>query len=139
MSDNLPETESVAAERAEVEQEPPNFGEWIQSTLAIMEYPATQGGVFCPQWWEHPEAVARFRALHQQYLVSRDKGEMSDWWVHHWDLHAKALFDPQTGVFRDCSAGHRPRETRRILDVTGQELEAAGFPAVAADWEPGWY
>ena len=32
-------------------------------------------------------------------------------WVTHWDAHAKALFDPQTGLFRNCSAMHRPEET----------------------------
>ena len=32
-------------------------------------------------------------------------------WMTHWDAHAKALFDPQTGLFRNCSAMHRPEET----------------------------
>ena len=121
------------------EQQPPDFGKWIQATLAIIEYPATQNGAFCPEWWEHPEAVARFRALHQQYLIARQEGEISDWWVHHWDLHAKALFDPQTGVFRECSAGHRPGDSRRVLDATGNESESARFDEVGDTWDPYWY
>lgn len=134
MSDNT----SVDVETSETAYEPPAFDEWIQATLAIIEHPATSGGVFCPQWWKHPEAVARFRALHQQYVRSQQQGEMSDWWVHHWDLHAKSLFDPRTGVFRDCASGHRAGDDPRIREVSGKEAESPEFLDITATGSPDW-
>ena len=141
MSDDSTQDNATARPRPDGKEEapPPNFGQWIHATLAIIEHPAAQNGAFCSEWWEHPEAVARFRALYQQYLVAADKGGISDWWVHHWDLHARALFDPQTGVFRDCSAGHRPAESRRVREVATGQLEMAGFHEVGDVVNPYWY
>ena len=41
----------------------------------------------------------------------------------HWDAHAKALFDPQTGLFRNCSAMHGRRRLLRVRDVAQIESE----------------
>lgn len=141
MSNDVADNNVAAMPRPDGREEPPvpDFGQWIHATLAIIEYPATQNGAFCPEWWNHPEAVARFRALYQEYLVAAEKGGISDWWVHHWDLHARALFDPQTGVFRDCSAGHRPAESRRVRNVSADELQMEGFDDVGDVVNPYWY
>lgn len=85
-----------------------DLAEWVEQTLLIMEYPARQGGAFCAKWWLHPEAVARFKALRRQYYKAMQDDDISSWWITHWDGHAKALFDPQTGVsglFCDASPG----------------------------------
>ncbi len=70
MSDNT----SVDVETSETAYEPPAFDEWIQATLAIIEHPASSGGVFCPQWWNHPEAVARFRGPSQMSVGKGPSG-----------------------------------------------------------------
>lgn len=118
-----------------------DLAEWVEQTLLIMEYPARQGGSFCAQWWLHPEAVARFKALRWQYYKSMEEGDISSWWITHWDGHAKALFDPQTGVFRDCSAMHRPAETVRLRDVVMEKPAASDdqeFLDATADSDPYW-
>lgn len=139
MSDDSIQDSPTSRSDEKDEAPPPDFGQWIHATLSIIEHPATQNGAFCPEWWEHPEAVARFRALYQQYRVAAEEGGISDWWVHHWDLHARALFDPQTGVFRDCSAGHRAPEVKRVREVAAEELEMSGFHAVSDVVNPYWY
>lgn len=118
-----------------------DLAEWVEQTLLMMEYPARQGGAFCAQWWLHPEAVARFKALRWQYYKSMQEGDISSWWVNHWDPHAKALFDPRTGVFRDCSAMHRPNETVRVRDMAQLESRVWAEPRfieVTGDINPYW-
>lgn len=118
-----------------------DLAEWVEQTLLIMEYPAKQGGSFCAKWWLHPEAVARFKALRWQYYKSMEDGDISSWWVHHWDAHARALFDPQTGVFRDCSSMHRPGDSVRVRDVTESSSDVhsdSDFIEITEDSNPYW-
>ena len=100
-----------------------DLAEWVEQTLLIMEYPARQGGAFCAKWWLHPEAVARFKALRRQYYKAMQDDDISSWWITHWDGHAKALFDPQTGVFSglfcDASSGGDGASTRCCYGETG--------------------
>lgn len=94
-----------------------NFILWVDSTLRLMESPASNTGVFCAQWWRHPEAMYRLKALYTEYRQAQGNDGMSGWWVYHWDAHRRALCDPEVGVFRDCSAGHDPGRSKRIMDV----------------------
>lgn len=112
MSSSEPEIE-------ETTEEPLDFIAWVDSTLRIMEGPANHSGVFCNQWWLHPEAMYRLKALYIQYCQAQEEDEVSGWWVYHWDAHRRALCDPEIGVFRDCSAGHDPGRSKRISDVAG--------------------
>lgn len=121
-------SEEETVNQSEANQEL-GLADWVEQTLLIMEYPARQGGAFCAKWWLHPEAVARFKALRWQYYKSMQEGDISSWWVNHWDGHVKALFDPQTGVFRDCSAMHRPGETVRVRDAAYLESGVGSDPA----------
>ncbi len=133
----MSEEEVVQAE----EIEELGLADWVEQTLLIMEFPARQGGAFCAKWWLHPEAVARFKALRWQYYKSMEEGDISSWWVSHWDAHAKALFDPQTGVFRDCSAMHRPAETVRLRDIARLDSEVradTNFMDATEDFHPYW-
>lgn len=132
--------EEVAVDQPE-EIEELNLADWVEQTLLIMEFPARQGGAFCAKWWLHPEAVARFKALRWQYYKSMEEGDISSWWVTHWDGHAKALFDPQIGVFRDCSAMHRPAETVRLRDIARLDSEVradTNFMDATEDFHPYW-
>lgn len=59
---------------------------------------------WCPQWWRHPEAVARLTALWQAWEQLRlEPGTaMSVWWRDHADHHLPILLDADT-VFKGCS------------------------------------
>lgn len=87
------------------------FVAWVEATIATIEsVNQDQNMHWCPQWWRHPEAVDRFRALHRHQLAclpSEDDphGALSSWWVDHWDRHAVVLFS-KSGPFGQCRSGH---------------------------------
>jgi hypothetical protein len=64
---------------------------------------------WCPEWWRHGEAKARFEALWDAFEALRqgETVEMSVFWLVHADPHMTRLFDPE-GVFKYCSpaVGH---------------------------------
>lgn len=65
---------------------------------------------WCPQWWQHPEAIARLEALWRAWEICRDAdGEApSRWFWQHCDPTLTALMDAKTGPMSDCTpAGHR--------------------------------
>jgi hypothetical protein len=64
------------------------------------------GFKWCPQWEQHPAAVARLTALWQAYeALHRDGGTgPSTWWTHHADPHHAALTAPD-GPFARCGPG----------------------------------
>jgi hypothetical protein len=65
---------------------------------------------WCPQWWRHGEARARFHALWMAFEELRQGAgvEQSVFWLTHFTPHMNALLDVQ-GPFRYCSPaeGHR--------------------------------
>lgn len=69
---------------------------------------------WCPEWWNHGEAVARLRHLWTAFEQMRlDPGqEMSAWWIQHCDPHMDRLLDTQ-GPFKYCSVsgGHKDKLT----------------------------
>lgn len=72
----------------------------------------TEGKIrWCPQWWDHAEAVGRLDALWMAWEQMRlgEGSEMAAWWTQFADPLMAALFDPE-GVFKYCSVadGHRP-------------------------------
>lgn len=128
--------EEEAAASDEVEP----FSVWVEETLAIMEHPGVGAGKFCPEWWRHPEAVARLKALWVSYWPALGKGELSQWWVNEWDAHARALFDPSTGVFRDCGTTHREHDKPTIaaLAEEGQDRQDDAYDAATGQGNPRW-
>lgn len=78
-----------------------------------------QAVVWCPQWWRHPEAVARLAALHARYELARHDGPaaMSDWWLLHADPHMNRLLDP-SGPFKYCSLRNGHNDHIKPLPVT---------------------
>jgi len=98
-----------------------SFAEWVQEHFATVEFFTADPKIkWCPTWWEHPEAVARLKALWAAYLglaEEEDPSAVSSWWLHHWDAHRAILFH-DAGPFRNCSAdrGHLTgREDKRIM------------------------
>ena len=63
---------------------------------------------WCPQWWQHPEAIARLEALWRAWEVCRDTdGEApSRWFWQHCDPILAVLTDAKTGPMADCKPDH---------------------------------
>ncbi|WP_280468147.1 DUF4913 domain-containing protein [Nocardia cyriacigeorgica] len=66
--------------------------------------------VWCPEWWQHAEAVARLDALWRAWEHFRQDPAtgISVWFLDHADKHMAKLFDPK-GPFKYCSVrnGHK--------------------------------
>lgn len=71
----------------------------------------TTDAVWCPEWWNHPEAVQRVWLLWLTYETAAAAGSeaLSRWMLTHAHQHMQQLWSP-TGPFRYCSArhGHKP-------------------------------
>ncbi|MFF0544311.1 DUF4913 domain-containing protein [Nocardia thailandica] len=84
----------------------------------------TSDTVWCPDWYRHPEALARVDALWQAFESARNHGGpgMSRWFRDHADWHMERLFDPK-GPFKYCSVrnGHKDMLSRL---PSGPEVEA---------------
>ncbi|GGL44241.1 DUF4913 domain-containing protein [Nocardia jinanensis] len=67
---------------------------------------------WCPHWWLHGEAMARFEAmwLAFEHLRHGDGEEMSTLWLNHIDPHMAILLSPD-GPFKYCTneKGHSNR------------------------------
>ena len=63
--------------------------------------------VWCPEWWKHPEAVARLDALWRAFeQLRQDPGTgMSVFWRDHADHHMNVLLDAD-GPFKGCDGRH---------------------------------
>ncbi|HEV7951029.1 MAG TPA: DUF4913 domain-containing protein [Glaciihabitans sp.] len=91
------------------------FLDWVAQHFATVEVTGSNDAAkWCPEWWKHPEAVARLRAVWSARLQADaemesetgDLAAVSSWWLNHWDRHAAILLDRSNGPFRDCDA-HR--------------------------------
>ena len=95
--------------------------DWVHDTVAAITARPLRGEyAWCPLWWEHPEAVFRFEALHNAWteLAPEPGAALSIWIRDHLDPCLQVLLSP-TGPFADCShterragpAVHRPLPT----------------------------
>jgi Domain of unknown function (DUF4913) len=68
---------------------------------------------WCPQWWNHAEAIGRLDALWRawEHLRQDPATGMSVWFRDHADHHMAVLLDSD-GPFKRCSPskGHKPLE-----------------------------
>lgn len=83
--------------------------------------------LWCPEWWRHPEAIARLAVLWRafEFLRTDPALGMSTWWLHHADPHLHALMNPQYGPFVSCD----PREGH------SDETQPGPLPTVPAPQE----
>ncbi|MBG6226601.1 hypothetical protein IWX63_003200 [Arthrobacter sp. CAN_A2] len=94
---------------------PEELVDWVESLVTMLEsVDKSQNQFWCSQWWRHPEAVDRFRALYEQWLGAQAEGGMSSWWIDHYDRHASVLFTKR-GPFGECGTKHMEKTARRIL------------------------
>lgn len=93
----------------------PAFLAWVEEHLSVVEYTHSDKSTaaWCPEWWQHPEAVERLWACFEAREQARQDAAahmdaLSDWWLTHWDRHAAILFDAKAGPFRKCdrNLGH---------------------------------
>lgn len=84
------------------------FIEWVEMMIHDLESVPDEDSTrfWCSQWWQHPEAVARLTALHRGYDQAVADDQLSQWWIHQWDAHARVLFGP-SGPFEACRYGHQ--------------------------------
>ncbi|WP_280266569.1 DUF4913 domain-containing protein [Nocardia wallacei] len=129
-----PQEEQEAEEERKLYFKTPR--EFVEGYVAIVyarevSKPGLEGQIrWCPQWHEHPEAEARFKALHRafEHLRHGDDVEMSTFWRDHLDHHMGKLFDPE-GPFKYCSVAKGHNAGGR--EVT--ELPLHADPAASAD------
>lgn len=96
---------------AHSEQEYAEFLAWVETILPRIESPS-ENGIWCTQWWDHPEVVDRLDALHLAWLSAAKDNELSNWWVVHWDHHWPRLTS-RDGPFRECRDGTHQRKDRK--------------------------
>ncbi|MGW6728751.1 DUF4913 domain-containing protein [Nocardia sp. NPDC055029] len=94
-------------------------GQWVDSWLApVLEGKFTGGDsgmVMCKEWWRHRMVCVRLTALWREWEEANRKGEMSSWWVYHYDAHARVLFDTERGpMYRCTSEDHRESKERPV-------------------------
>ena len=56
---------------------PEDLVDWVEHLVATLESVDKSVGMsWCPQWWNHPEAVERFRALFEKWAEAQKDGGM---------------------------------------------------------------
>ncbi|WP_280301127.1 DUF4913 domain-containing protein [Nocardia neocaledoniensis] len=122
-----PEPEPEAAPAAEPEEEPRKL-RFERLDLFVEQYVAnmyrrevsrrgTEAKIrWCPQWWDHGEAVGRLDALWTAFEQMRlgEGSEMAAWWTQFADPLMAALFDIE-GVFKYCSVTEGHNTTMKRL------------------------
>lgn len=79
--------------------------------------------VWCPQWYKHPEALARVEAMWRAWEHLRLDGALgsSTWWINHADPHMSMLMAPN-GPFKKCVyEGHVARTKPEQLSLPHSE------------------
>ena len=92
------------------------FVTWVEGLVSRLESVDRSANMhWCSQWWAHPEAIKRLKALYEEWLARQAEGGMSSWWTDHFDRHAAVLF-AKRGPFGECGVSHVERGMRRTLE-----------------------
>ncbi|WP_107661076.1 DUF4913 domain-containing protein [Nocardia suismassiliense] len=93
---------------------------------------AGKGLSWDPMWWQYPEVVERFAALHAAWehaRVAQSPSAMSTWWCAHLDAHLRVIFDNTTGPMSQAGAagfaGHPQLEATPLPEVVKRQLAPA--------------
>ncbi|MER8041920.1 DUF4913 domain-containing protein [Streptomyces sp. NPDC094032] len=123
-------------------QEEPQFiyrslDAFVTEYLCVVVRRPVGGGhlAWCPEWWQHPEAIARLAALWRAFeYLSQDPGlGMTSWWLHHADPHLAALMHPDKGPFAYCSGPDGHTDTLGELPYVPSPPELWDNPAFSLD------
>ncbi|MEU4340709.1 DUF4913 domain-containing protein [Nocardia sp. NPDC023852] len=87
--------------------------------------------VWCPEWWQHAEAVARLDALWRAWEHYRLDGRtgLSVWFLDHADPHMSKLFDPK-GPFKYCSVRNGHKDMLSPLPLKSPQHGMFGDPTI---------
>jgi Domain of unknown function (DUF4913) len=134
-----------AAERQLAElADPPGLyfetvAEWVEQWLLPVYRRSVRGHerAWCPQWWRHPEAVARLESLWRawEHLRQDPALGLSIWFRDHAEHHMTILLDAD-GPFKGCDGRHSDRPLEPLpsdpppAGMFEPEDPAAGAPAV---------
>jgi hypothetical protein len=101
-----PDTEGMAFSEAPFELLFTSLDEFVSDYLTQVVHRRLNRAicVWCPEWWRHPEAVARLAVLWRafEFLRADPALGLSTWWLHHADPHLYALMNPTFGPFSMC-------------------------------------
>ncbi|WP_406382486.1 DUF4913 domain-containing protein [Streptomyces sp. NBC_01618] len=115
----------------------PTLDAFVTQYLAplLRDRDVTGVGAWCPNWWTHPEVIARFGAMWRAFEYLRhDTGlGLSHWWLHHLDPHMTVLLHPVTGPFRNCRSGHGDSPDLPVVPAPAELLDMPAFSAYAED------
>lgn len=111
---------------------------WAQTTLWPLYERTPRAVVWCPRWWEHPEALFRIELIHRAWeiaVTSENPQALSDWVLHTADPHVGVLLSP-SGPFADCSWNERngykhPHQPRPLPQTWPEDFDYSQFPAVS--------
>ena len=83
--------------------------------------------IWCPGWWQHPEAIVRCTAMWRAFEYLRHDAAlgMSTWWLQHADPHLRMLMDAESGPFVACDprGGHADRPLSELpIDPSPPEM-----------------
>lgn len=104
---------------------------WVEDYLSVI-YSRRLGTrhVWCPHWWDHPEAVVRLEAMWRAWEHMRKSDAalgIAAWFTEVADPMMRELLDPD-GPFKGCDPErHRPKpETDMTLPVIPPPPSLAG-------------
>lgn len=95
-----------------------NVQSWVEGWFAhYYARSAAGGGNWCGEWWRHPEAVSRLRAMWRYWEEAQRPGhDMHDWWPYA-DQQFKELTDSR-GTFVSCGPDGHGRTPPPLSTVT---------------------
>ncbi|WP_239004173.1 DUF4913 domain-containing protein [Nocardia panacis] len=87
--------------------------------------------VWCPEWFQHAEAVARLDSLWRAWEHYRLDGKtgLSVWFLDHADPHMTRLFDPK-GPFKYCSVRNGHKDMLSPLPLKSPQHGMFGDPTI---------
>ncbi|SDN13538.1 protein of unknown function [Lentzea albidocapillata subsp. violacea] len=119
-----PEDEDETDDDDKAAPPPPQFPDvqsWVTDWLApVVTQQASNRTAWCPQWWQHLEAIRRLDGLWQSWEHLRLDGTtgMSVWLRDHRDPHMTFLFDTSTSPFSNCLFGqHREPPAALVVEA----------------------
>jgi hypothetical protein len=106
----------------------PTLPQWVNEWLLPVYRRSVSGHqrAWCPQWWQHPEAVARLDALWRawEYLRLDAATGLSVWFRDHADHHMTILLDAD-GPLKGCD--ETTHSTRPVQPLAHQPPPAGTF------------
>jgi len=115
---------------------------WVENnitTLITRKVPTTDGAPrWCPQWWDHTEAIARLAAAHQAWTaLSTTGGTGLVTYFDYLDRVVLAVLTSDTGPFARCNPRtHTPDRALGHITPPPEIYEPTASPAAPEDLPP---